>query len=258
MKNNVNEFGLVNSLTDIINNDEEDSTNVVIAKYILNHINSLKELNIFDMAEECFVTRASIRRFCQNIGFENFREMKNCSQQHYSFYKQSPYVENYDEYLVELINEMLADCTKCYNGEKYKLASLMKDAKSVIFLISDIYSSRCIEFQKMMIMNGKMVRVIRHGFSKNKLLNNLLEEDLLVVVSVSGGFALEIKDVIEDKICQKALITTINDKKILSIYNHIFRVSKKPILPYKSIFHTYAIEYYLDLVCNDYINQIRE
>ncbi|MCF0111425.1 MAG: MurR/RpiR family transcriptional regulator [Erysipelotrichaceae bacterium] len=258
MKNNINEFGLVNSLTDIINNEEEDSTNVVLAKYVLNRINSLKELNIFDMAEECFVTRASVRRFCQNLGFENFREMKNCSQQHYSFYKQSPYVENYEEYLVDLIQEMLTDCTKCYNNEEYKLAALMKEAGNVIFLISDIYSSRCIEFQRLMIMNGKMVRVIRHGFSGNKLLTNLSDNDLVVVVSVSGGFALEIKDVIEENPCKKALITTIDDKKILSLYDYIFKVSRKPVLPYKSIFHTYAIEYYLDLVYNDYSNLIRK
>ena len=49
---------------------------VVLAQYLLYHFDQLKDLNIYDVAEACFVSRSGIRRFCQSIGFDNFSDIK--------------------------------------------------------------------------------------------------------------------------------------------------------------------------------------
>ena len=73
----INKLGFLNSLIEIVNNNmEEDAATSVLARYFLVNFNRLPELNIYDVAENCFVTRSSVRRFCQSLGFDNYKELK--------------------------------------------------------------------------------------------------------------------------------------------------------------------------------------
>ena len=83
----INKYGLLNALLNIINTYEEDSSKVVIAKYLLSNFSNINQINIYDAAEECAVSRASIRRFSQDIGFENFRNLKQ-EKLEYEFYSE--------------------------------------------------------------------------------------------------------------------------------------------------------------------------
>ena len=83
----INKYGLLNALLNIINTYEEDSSKVVIAKYLLSNFSNINQINIYDAAEECAVSRASIRRFNQDIGFENFWNLKQ-EKLEYEFYSE--------------------------------------------------------------------------------------------------------------------------------------------------------------------------
>lgn len=52
MAQELNRYGVLNSLISILNEGEEDSSDVVIAKYLLQNFNHLQNLNIYDMAGE--------------------------------------------------------------------------------------------------------------------------------------------------------------------------------------------------------------
>lgn len=56
--------------------EKKDSTNSVIAEYILAHQSELADVGIKELAEKCHVGTGSISRFCKEIGLNDFAELK--------------------------------------------------------------------------------------------------------------------------------------------------------------------------------------
>ena len=74
MKNTA--FSLMTALLAVMNESEPKDPYYVLAQYFLYHFDQLRDLNIYDVADACYVSRSGIRRFCQSIGFDNFSDMK--------------------------------------------------------------------------------------------------------------------------------------------------------------------------------------
>lgn len=106
-------FSLTTTLLDIINSNEEDKTDVVLAKYLIDHIYELQEKSVYDIADETFTSRSSVQRFFKRIGFDSYSKVKLSllesiihGKRYYQFYKQDCFVNNYNEDLISLIHEM--------------------------------------------------------------------------------------------------------------------------------------------------------
>ena len=56
--------------------EKEDSTNAVITRYILEHLNDLQDISIKQLAKDCNVGTGSISRYCRDIGLSDFAELK--------------------------------------------------------------------------------------------------------------------------------------------------------------------------------------
>ncbi|MHC5228957.1 MurR/RpiR family transcriptional regulator [Enterococcus sp. LJL99] len=254
---NLNKYGLLNSLLGIINNYDEDDSRVIIAKYFLKHFDKLDEINIFDAAAECYVTRTSIRRFAKFIGFDNFRHLKKEPEQ-YNYYINFDERDSYPDYLADQISEMAINLKSQNKKEIHDIANAMINSREIVFLISDIYGSRCLEFQKEMIYSGKMVRIVAYNFSESKILKRIEPNDLIIVISVLGNFTYQVADLINSIECSKAIITSMDDGNVLKEYDLVFPVVKVGNLNSKTVYHTLAIEYYLDVIYHEYRNQLRK
>ena len=60
----------------VIASEKNGTTNSVIASYLLEHMEEVKNLGIKEMAERCHVGLGSVSRFCKDIGLEDFVELK--------------------------------------------------------------------------------------------------------------------------------------------------------------------------------------
>lgn len=255
--NDLNKYGLLNSLLGIINNYDEDDSKVIIAKYFLAHFDKLDEINIFDAADECYVTRTSIRRFAKFIGFDNFRHLKKDHEQ-YDYYLHFEGKEHYPNYLADQITQMAANLKNQDEKEIVHMVKAIMEAREIIFLVSDIYGSRCLEFQKEMIFSGKMVRIVSYNFSDSKVLKRIQANDLIIVISVLGSFTYQIAELIDSVHCTKSIITSKVDENILNKYDLILPMVKIDAPSTKTVYHTIAIEYYLDAIYHEYRKQIRK
>lgn len=56
--------------------EKSGSTNSVIASYILNHLKTLQDIGIRELAERCNVSVSSISRFCKEVGLRDFAELR--------------------------------------------------------------------------------------------------------------------------------------------------------------------------------------
>lgn len=249
--NEISKYGLLNSLLSIINNYDESDSKVTIAKYFLRNIDRIDEINIFEAAEECFVTRTSIRRFAKFIGFDNFRNLKT-DHESYTYYKNVEEVENYPVFLANQISQMVSTFSNLIGEEMALVTDSIKNCNEIIFLASDIYYSRCLEFQKQMILSGKIVRIVSYNFSESEVLKNITPTDLLIVISISGGFTRNIADLVRGIHCKKAIMTSIDDEHILAEYDLVLPVGEINQPSSKTIYHTFAAEYYLDVINYEY------
>lgn len=246
----LNKFGVMNELLNILNTNKESSSETILAKYLLEHFNQIPELNIYDVADDCFINRATVRRFCHSIGLNNFKDFKD-EQLPHEYYKSLPDITNYPDYLSNNIYRMSKDVNECLPSYMYLFADQLYRAKQCVFLVSDIYSSCCGEFQKSMIYCNKMVRVISSGYQNNELLNGLDRNDLIVVVSISGRWAREINDLVSEYSCDNILLTTIH-KEFEDKFNNVYYVSQVNQPQIKTVYHQFAVPYVLEVILKLY------
>lgn len=69
-------FNLIIILLSTLNGEPKDSSNYRIAKYILEHIREMQDFTLSELAEKCYVSNASLSRFCREIGLHDFNALK--------------------------------------------------------------------------------------------------------------------------------------------------------------------------------------
>ena len=55
---------------------QDNSTSCQIATFVLAHFEEVKNCSISELAKKCFVSTSSISRFCRDIGFEDYSELR--------------------------------------------------------------------------------------------------------------------------------------------------------------------------------------
>ena len=110
---NVRRFDLFAILLSVVNDENTaNSTNRIIADYLLRNLHRLNVLTIYDVAEECFVSRSSIHRFLRQIGFDQFSYLGKYIQdsyQHYHAYYDYVNRENFIDKVKSKMNDMMDD-----------------------------------------------------------------------------------------------------------------------------------------------------
>jgi len=257
---NINRLSLLNSLFSVINENNPDDSNYVLAHYFLNHYQKLSELNIYDVAGECYVSRSSVRRFCKSIGYENFLAMKtgfNEYDDQYSYYMLHADRENYREALTREINEMIKELDYRMNiGETQVIAAKIHDSRYVVFLTSDTSTAIIREFQQSMIFHGKIIRLISDDYTGKTLINTLDKRDMLITISSTGIFAKASSDYISKCSALKILITANREKIFSEWYDKIYHLSAKDRSNEgRGVYGTYALNYMFDVIYSAYVRQ---
>src|SRR5699024_4050638 len=75
-------YNLLYSLNAKLDKNNIGSINFILSKYFIQNLYLIPESNIYQIAEDCNVSRASIRRFSKSLGFENFAHMKRLIRNH--------------------------------------------------------------------------------------------------------------------------------------------------------------------------------
>ena len=105
-------FNLLTSLLSILNTNDENDTDFIIARYLLENMETIKDTSIYTIADECFVSRSSIQRFVKNIGYDSFKQMKmyidDILEHEKSFIMYTDH-SNYRDYIGNSIKNVLDD-----------------------------------------------------------------------------------------------------------------------------------------------------
>ena len=255
----INRFGLLNSLISLINEGEENSSDVTIAKYFLENYNRLQDLNIYDIAEECYVSRATIRRVAKKLGFENFKDLKNQFSEFtddYSFYRSGIEYDSLENTIAQQISDMAIECERFFTNDKVEaIIQEMNQSSQIVFLTFVVYNSQIIEFQKAMILSGKMVRVVSSKYEDNEVLESLNANDILIVTSIFGFFVSQVIPVVKQSNAKKILLTTVQESEYESLFDEIWQLSSTPQRTSRSVYSVYVTQYCLEKIFAAYIKK---
>lgn len=225
----VNRLSLLNSLFSIINENYEEDSNYKLAYYFLEHYHELSKLNIYDVAADCFVSRSSVRRFCQTIGYENFLELKTVFSEYddqYSYYMLHANRDSYRERLTSEINSMIEELNRRMNTQEVDIiADRMFNSRYVVFLTSETSTSYVKDFQQAMILHNRMIHIVSEAYTDNTLIRRLDNRDYLITISATGTFAKALNGYLSDCQAYKILFTLNRDEEVKQQYDKVYYLS---------------------------------
>jgi DNA-binding MurR/RpiR family transcriptional regulator len=255
----VNRLSLLNSLLSVINENEEDDAYAVLAHYFLDHYSELDQLNIYDVAADCFISRSSIRRFCQSIGCDNFRTLKN----EYGEYDDKK--ENRLNYmnktsfrscLTDDINGIIAELNNRMNTKEVDIiVDRIHNAHRVVLLAADTSASAIKDFQQNLVFCGKIIRIISETFTDNTLLVKMTRDDYLMTFSMSGVFANAAKELVKNCHAYKTLVTVSRRPEFTEFYDKVYHLSALDRSSMADIFGKYGVNYMLDVIASTYLRK---
>ena len=254
-------FNLLSSLLSILNSNDELDTDFVIAKYFLNNLSHLKDISIYKVADDCFVSRSSVQRFIKNIGYDSYTQLKNGIDvviSHESSFIDYTDHSSYREYLSSSISEMSKDiCEGASSPDFNKFVDLFMNAGNIVMVTAEDSSFPCKIFQQQLISIGKLIRITTNASANIDLLKALNENDLLLVSSITGNFALAIDEEIRRLKTQKALITLNRSCVFENTYQFIYYIGSKAqlnshdIITVRNVYNSYGLSLFLDFVYHD-------
>lgn len=250
-------FNLLTSLLAILNTNDESDTDFVIAKYILNNLNTMADTSIYKVAEDCFVSRSSVQRFIANIGYDSFTQMKQSIAEvvaHEGALLDYTDHSEYTNYLLESIRSMSEDIAEAASGDSFrKLLDMFAKADNIVILTAEDSAHACRLLQQQLLAFGKLIRIVTSAAKDLSLLNSLTENDLLMVCSITGNFALAANDQLPGIKAKKCLITLNRTAVFEDHYSLIFylsdkiRPSSRNISMFKNVYTSYGLTFLFDL-----------
>ena len=260
MKNTA--FSLMTALLAVMNESEPKDPYYVLAQYFLYHFDQLRDLNIYDVADACYVSRSGIRRFCQSIGFDNFSDLKAEAdewQRQCNYFIGYSVRPNYKEYLASSIEEMMAEINRIATPAVLdKLAEHIHASRHVVLFTSDFSGMAARSFQQSMVVMGKLVQIVSDAHCMTEYLEELTAEDLLITVSATGNFATLMEPLIRKVEAYKVLMTVNHDKRLWAGQDQVIYLSEKDNSMARTVYSQYGMNYFFDILYSHYVQKYRE
>ncbi|OOM75302.1 putative DNA-binding transcriptional regulator [Clostridium puniceum] len=256
---NIHRLKLIDSLFKIMEYTDLGDPDNVIATYFLKNYSRLGKLNIYDVADECFASRSSIRRFCKRIGFENFLDLKNefkAFDYQYNYFMKLHEKINYREWYAKEINSAISEIDEMITNEKVEeIAQHIYQSSRVIFLSSYSSAQIIMEFQRPLVLLNKVVQVMTDTNYNVEVLTSLQETDLIFLVSTMGNVAKANLKILPLCKAQKLLITTCREKSFEKSFDDIYYLTKEDYTNIKSVQGKYGLAYLFDILYNVYLKK---
>lgn len=255
---NVNNLGLLNSLSELINS-HYDSGNHAIASYLVENISRLDQVTVNEIIDHAYVSRSAVRRFCEKLGYSSLIDLKSSFSKiifpsdirHRS--KEDYHINNLQ--LTELIKKMLDDINTVFTSSVLdQIVYQINRHNEVILLCANNTSNTLIKFQQEMIYANKVIVVLDQKYRSNKYLKALKPNALLITVSTSGKYAEILNDFLRELPGDKMMITGNPNENLAKSYDQVFYISNSSFTEdYLGIYGKYGITYLFDQIFLRYV-----
>lgn len=258
---NANTLGILNLMSHIVN-EEHNTSDYAITKYLLQNLKILDQVSINDIVDHVHVSRSSVRRYALRLGYENFSDLKHSFsdiafpsnihlRDYYSF-------EEYKKILDEQLLQMRSDISALVSKEVIdSFCQQIRASEQVYVVCGNNTASTMDKFQQEMLYAHTLIEVVSSKFEEGMDFRTANEGDqFFIVVSVSGVFSESIQEQMSQLKGRKILLTANRSEAFIEQYDDILYLSAKDIKEDKlGLIGKYGVTYFFDLVSQSYIFQ---
>ena len=202
---------------------QENDTNYNIAWFMANNFYRIADMRISELASECFVSPATISRFCRALGYENFAHLK---QECYTFHsddkkfnnlinipletmKSNPEIAT-QEY-VNQVNAYISDLPRILDWKEIDATlKLIHDCDSVAFFGTQFSQSAALHFQTDLLMLEKFTMAYMDSSRQLDCAKELTKDSVAIIMTVNGyftGSGFKILQYLKKSGCKVVLMT---------------------------------------------------
>lgn len=193
--------GLYYRLIIYLDTADENDTNYNIAWYMVHHLEKIATIGISELAKECFVSPATISRFCRTLGYDNFAHLKQDCTYIKQIKQRSPEVtkipvetmrkqpsvasENYVDQIILALKDMQSQLNW---GVIDNVLYYIKNADKVVFFGSQFSHSAALHLQADLLMLGKFTIAYMDYEKQIESAKHLDQNSVAIIISVNGYF----------------------------------------------------------------------
>lgn len=179
----------------------ETDTNYFIALFMANNFYRIPDMRISELAEECFVSPATISRFCRALGYENFAHLKQECNSFHSNNKKFNNLINIDlecmahspekatEEFTQQIIESTAEISKILDWKILdEVLHLIHDHEEVAFFGTQFSTSAAILLQTDLLMLEKFTIAYMDSERQLECAKQMTKDSVAIVISLNGNF----------------------------------------------------------------------
>lgn len=184
-------LNVLQDLINYINNSSGESSETIIANALYTNRERLDELSLEALANQCFVSQASISRFIKKMGYTSyskFRRDLNRSLASLEFMYQPPKEKGEPEEICKEVTQQIIHAVN--NVEKTDIHQILHCVdlfyryNTIYFFGSELSVAIVTLLVYMLLAQGKNSYKILSGSYQNELLDKLTDNDLLVCISI--------------------------------------------------------------------------
>ncbi|WP_028043180.1 MurR/RpiR family transcriptional regulator [Candidatus Stoquefichus massiliensis] len=202
---------------------QENDTNYNIAWFMANNFYRIANMRISELAAECFVSPATISRFCRALGYENFAHLK---QECYTFHSNDKKFNNLINIPLETMKNDPSRATREYVEQVIHYISdlpqmldwkeidetlrLIHDCDSVAFFGTQFSQSAALHFQTDLLMLEKFTMAYMDSSRQLDCAKELTSDSVAIIMTVNGyftGSSFKILQYIKKSGCKVVLMT---------------------------------------------------
>ena len=177
-----------------VDSHPEEGTYKTLANLMIEHIDELAGMTIYDMADCFFVSTATLSRFCRMLGYNNFSHFKDKLQAPYGFqvdYTPEYLSGTYEQSLAYLQNqtlECLQNMRRHLSGQTLEeIARLIHDYQNVYIAGYMGYEFLFMYLQQKLGLFHKFIHVTPASSTPANRKNDYGPTDLVIMISLRGS-----------------------------------------------------------------------
>ncbi|WP_462400081.1 MurR/RpiR family transcriptional regulator [Lacticaseibacillus pantheris] len=252
-------LSLIYNLLRVFNDNTVGSVNYELARFFLEQYQSIPTMNIYDASESNHVSRATVRRFCEQLGYSNFKELKEHFQDFNDGREKYRTFFSGDDFRLKLVRELVAmtdDLSRRMNTpETRSIIHAIINSDQIIVLASSETANAVRTFQQEMVYFGKTIRIAADSNDIDALRAQITERSLIMVISISGLFAKTIFSELKNLPGNKVLFTLKRDVEFNQDFDKVYHLRTENNEKVSSlIYYTYGIDFVLDILFKEYLD----
>lgn len=254
-------YSMMILLFEIVNSPFSKPADFELAKFFLLHREKVCDLSIYDVAEECYVSRSTIRRFCEKLGFPNFTSFKQELEIPYdgrefeNETKQEPYLEKHFGKIYQILDEI--QNSTIIQSQCQLLAKQMHEHQNIFFVVSNSSASFVKDFQQQLLFQNCFLTIVTSNPIERIRTIYQKEHTIIVVISNSGVYVNMVYPELAEFSCPKYLLTCQSFAQE-DVFQDIIYMSKQhqPSETDVVLYRKYALSLLFDMIYYYYVSEI--